>query len=152
MSRIALRLFLLLHITLYRLSRGRVMGTVRNLPILLLTTEGRRSGKKRTVPVGYSRDGDAYLVVASAAGAPHHPAWYLNAREAGVVTVEVRGDRFTATAEAQPDGPERDAYYAQFKIMSDAFDSYEKKTDRVFPILVLHPQTDGEAPPPAKDA
>ena len=46
--------------------------------VMLLTTTGARSGVARTVPLAYSRDGDAYVVTASKGGAPTHPAWYYN--------------------------------------------------------------------------
>src|SRR6266481_3327744 len=60
---------------IYRLLRGA--GMSRNL--LLVTTVGARSGRERTHPLAYFRDGDdAWLVIASAGGAPQHPGWYLN--------------------------------------------------------------------------
>ena len=62
----------------YRASGGRIGASKRNIPIGLLTTTGRRSGRARTVPVMYLDDGSRFLVVASNGGFDAPPAWYLN--------------------------------------------------------------------------
>ena len=69
-----------LHAWVYRRSGGRVLGRMGGQPVLLLQTTGRRSGQTHTTPVQYLADGDAFVVVASNAGARHPPAWYLNLR------------------------------------------------------------------------
>ncbi len=135
------RVFIAVHRTLYRLSRGRIMGTVSGLPVLLLTTRGRRSGKLRALPVGYIRDGDAYAVCASAAGAPHHPGWFHNATAAGEATIEIGGESHAVAVE-HAESALRDELYARFKETSDMFDGYEQKTDRTFPVLILRPTGD----------
>jgi hypothetical protein len=66
--------FSALHRGLYRLSGGRLGGSTGGMPVLLLTTTGRKSGQPRTWPVGYIRDGDRLIVSASAGGEPGHPA------------------------------------------------------------------------------
>ena len=66
--------FLWLHVTLYRLANGRIGGRfVAGSPILLLTTTGRRTGKRRTRPLAYVRDDDRYVLCASNGGSPTHP-------------------------------------------------------------------------------
>jgi deazaflavin-dependent oxidoreductase (nitroreductase family) len=85
-----------LHCWLYRTSGGRVGTNWANdrMPVLLLTTLGRRTGKERTWPVGYMRDGDeAYVVVASDGGLAAHPAWYYNLVAEPRVAIEVNGGR-----------------------------------------------------------
>jgi len=64
----------------FRLTRGRVGGTLQGVPVGLLTTTGRRSGQKRTVPIGYTDDGSRFLVAASNFGLDRPPAWLLNLR------------------------------------------------------------------------
>src|SRR2546423_13312259 len=65
----------------YRLSGGRAAGQVPSgAPICLLTTTGRRTMRRRTVPLLCLRDGPAVVVVASRGGMSGHPAWYLNLR------------------------------------------------------------------------
>jgi deazaflavin-dependent oxidoreductase (nitroreductase family) len=130
--------FIAVHRTVYRLTRGRLMGHMSGMDILLLTTRGRRSGKRRTLPVGYIRDGDAYAICAAAAGAPSHPGWFHNAVTAGEAQIEVDGQRCLVQVEkAEP--TTRDALYARFKEISDVFAGYEQETDRTFPVLVLRP-------------
>lgn len=72
------RWFLRLMAGVYRRSGGRIGGRIGSTPVLLLTTTGRRSGQPHTVPVGYFDRGEVRFVVASNAGAPHDPVWYLN--------------------------------------------------------------------------
>ncbi len=66
------------HRALYRASGGRLLGRVAGMPVLLLTTTGRRTGRSRTTPLTYLRDGDALVLVASAGGSDRPPAWSLN--------------------------------------------------------------------------
>jgi F420H(2)-dependent quinone reductase len=66
------RAVLWLHVTLYRLTNGRVGGRfIAGSPILLLTTTGRRTGKRRTRPLAYVRDGERYVLCASNGGVGH---------------------------------------------------------------------------------
>ena len=68
------RAVLWLHVTLYRLTNGRVGGRfIAGSPILLLTTTGRRTGKRRTRPLAYGRDGERYVLCASNGGSATHP-------------------------------------------------------------------------------
>src|SRR5213082_1437139 len=73
-----LKLFSRLHVFLYKISGGRIAGRFKAAPVLLLTTTGRKTGKRRTTPLLYGEDAGRYVVVASVGGAPKHPAWYLN--------------------------------------------------------------------------
>ena len=106
-------------------------------PVLILTAAGARTGERRTVPLVYSRDGDRYVVVASKGGAPAHPAWYGNVVANPTVTVEVDGETFEARATALAGGPERDRLYAQHAVPMPAFLEYQRKTERVIPVVVL---------------
>ena len=65
---------------------------------LLLTTTGRKSGKALTLPLIFGRSGADYVVVASKGGAPAHPAWYLNLEANSLVQVQVKADKFAASA------------------------------------------------------
>jgi len=105
--------------------------------LLLLTTVGARTGEPRTVPLIYSRDGDRYVVLASKGGAPTDPAWYRNLVSDPVVTVEVGAEIVKARATTVPPGAERDRLYAQHAVPMPAFLDYQKKTERVIPVVVL---------------
>lgn len=87
-----LRFFVPFHIVVFRLTRGRVMGKF-GLPVLLLTTTGRRTGMRRTAPLLYHEDRGATLVVASNNGGPNNPDWYHNLVANPIVEVETRAGR-----------------------------------------------------------
>src|SRR5919108_6368249 len=92
------------NVAAYRLTRGRVGGRVRGVPVLLLDHVGRRSGQRRTTPLMYLKDGDDLVIVASKGGAPSHPAWWLNLRASPRTTVQVGSQKRTVHArEAAPD-------------------------------------------------
>ena len=68
--------------------RGRGVGPFGD-QLMLLTTVGARTGKERTSPVMYHRDGEHYIVIASKSGAPDHPGWYANLKANPVARAEV---------------------------------------------------------------
>lgn len=67
-----------LHRAVYRASGGRVGGRIAGMPVLLLTTVGRRTGRSRTVPLTYFEEDGAIVLVASYGGRPRNPAWFDN--------------------------------------------------------------------------
>jgi deazaflavin-dependent oxidoreductase (nitroreductase family) len=106
------------------------------VPVLILTTTGRRSGEERPTPLIYGRSGDDYLVVASKGGAPDPPAWYLNLSEAPDVQVQVKANRFGAHARtATPE--EKAEMWSTMAAIWPAYDEYQTKTDREIPVVVL---------------
>jgi deazaflavin-dependent oxidoreductase (nitroreductase family) len=105
--------------------------------VLILTTTGARTGEPRTVPLVYSRDGELYVIVASKGGAPTDPIWYRNLVANPIVTIEVGGETFKARATTVAPGPERDRLYAQHALPMPAFLDYQRKTERVIPVVVL---------------
>ena len=106
----------------------------------MLTTVGRKSGLVRTTPVGYFRDGNNWLIVASAAGARKNPAWYHNvAANPDKVEIETAGQKVAVIA-AQLHGPERDEAWRQITTAAPRFEKYRQKTDRVLPIIRLMPR------------
>jgi deazaflavin-dependent oxidoreductase (nitroreductase family) len=120
----------------FRANGGKVGGPFEGGDLLLLTTRGARTGAAHTTPVAYVRDDDRWVVIASAAGAPRHPAWYHNLRANPEVTVEVGTAKFQATAsEATP--AERDTLFARMVEVMPGFADYQKKTTRVIPVVVL---------------
>ena len=107
------------NVRVYKLTRGRVGGTWRigagwkdPVPICLVEHRGRRTGKLRTTPLVYLRDGDELVVVASQAGRPQHPLWYRNIEADPDVTVQIRGDRRPMRARTADAGRARAAVAA----------------------------------------
>jgi deazaflavin-dependent oxidoreductase (nitroreductase family) len=93
------RLFPRLHVQVYRLSRGRIGGRRSGLPILLLTTRGRKSGQARVSPLLYMPDGPTCVVVAANSGIDRPPAWWLNLVANPQANVRLRGRRLSVVAE-----------------------------------------------------
>lgn len=120
----------------FRANGGETSGPFKGASLLLLTTTGAKSGEQRTTPLVYSKDGDKLVIIGSMAGAPKHPAWYLNLAANAGVTVEVGKEKFEAIA-SSVEGTERDRLYAQQAAMMPAFSEYEKKTTRRIPVVVL---------------
>jgi deazaflavin-dependent oxidoreductase (nitroreductase family) len=103
---------------------------------LLLTTTGRRSGEPRTNALIYGRTGEDYVIVASRGGSDEHPAWYRNLRENPQVEVQVMDDVFTARArDATAD--ERPQLWRDMAEQWPDYDSYQARTDREIPVVVL---------------
>lgn len=127
------------HVFLYRISGGKVGKTRVGMPVLLLTTTGRKSGKSRTTPLVYLLDGDDYLIAASKGGYDPHPAWYFNLKATPEVGVEIGSQTFTALAKIA-EGGERDELYERFKSSSDNFVQYEQMAQRTIPVVRLTPQ------------
>jgi deazaflavin-dependent oxidoreductase (nitroreductase family) len=128
-----------LNVPVYRLSRGRLMGTVGTAPVLLLTTTGRRSGQKRTAPVLYLTDADRLVVVGSNAGNDRAPAWSFNLKANPDAEVDVRGSRRPVRARVA-DGEERSELWKKVNELYEGFDSYDARTARDIAVFVLEPR------------
>jgi deazaflavin-dependent oxidoreductase (nitroreductase family) len=130
------KLFTGLNATIYRVSKGKVGGRVSGAPVLLLHTIGRKSGKPRTTPLLYLRDGERYIVVASYAGAPTDPAWWPNLKAKPETTIQVGGDIIAVTA-AEVSTQERAELWPKLDAMYSGYADYRRKTDREMPIIAL---------------
>ena len=93
-----IKLFGKAHGALYRMSGSRLLANLGQVPTLLLTATGRKSGKPRTVPLIYVENDDGYAVVASFAGAPEHPAWYRNLQKMPQASVQIEDRVIPVTA------------------------------------------------------
>ncbi|MEJ8669974.1 nitroreductase/quinone reductase family protein [Streptomyces sp. MS1.AVA.1] len=122
----------------FRANKGRVGGYFEGARLILLTTTGARTGRPHTTPVGYLPDGaDRVLVIASAGGAPSHPAWFHNLIANPQVTVE--SGAFTYEAQAVVlDGEERDEAFARAVEADPGWAEYQEKTRRVIPVVALY--------------
>jgi F420H(2)-dependent quinone reductase len=136
-QRLMFKLIGAVHTGLYRLTGGRMGGRMWNVPVLLLTATGRKTGKRRTTPLLYGRDGDNLVVIASKGGDPKHPAWYLNVRGAEA-EVQVGCERRRVRAR-DAEGEERERLWAQMVGVYPPYAEYQKKTTRQIPVVVLEP-------------
>ena len=123
-----------------RFSAGRIRKTGKfgELPSLVLTTLGSKSGLERKTPLAYFPSvGGGWLIVASFAGAAKNPSWYYNlAAHPEQVSIEFSGRTEVVTAE-QLHGPERDAAWRQITAASQRFVDSQDKTDRELPVIRL---------------
>lgn len=120
----------------FRANAGKVGGPFEGSDLLLLTTTGARSGAEHTVPLGCVPHGEVPLVVASAAGADHHPAWYHNLLKHPLVRVELGDEVFTAIA-VPAEGERRDRLFAHVVRAVPGYASYQAKTNRTLPVVAL---------------
>ncbi len=122
----------------FRESNGAALG---NRPLLLLTTVGARSGNEHTAPMMYVPDGDRLLVVASNAGAPRDPDWYINLVASSAVRVEVGAESYAASARVLT-GDEREATFTRIAAQYPFFHKHQAKTSRVIPVVALERATE----------
>jgi deazaflavin-dependent oxidoreductase (nitroreductase family) len=122
---------------MYRWSGGRIGGAVRGVPVLLLTTTGRKSGRRRTVPLVYDEQDGSFVVASSNAG-HWEPAWLLNLRANPRVVVEVGRRRFEGEAEIV-EGERGKAMWAQYEELHPSYPQYRISRGVDFPMVVLRP-------------
>lgn len=120
----------------FRANGGHVGGPFEGGDLLLLTTVGARSGRERTTPLGYIRDGERLLVVGSAGGSPRHPDWYHNLLAHPMVQVEVGTETFGAIA-VPAEGAERDRLFEQIVHEQPGYGDYQAGVERRLPVVAL---------------
>jgi deazaflavin-dependent oxidoreductase (nitroreductase family) len=129
----------LLHRTIFRASNGRLLARGAGMPVLMLTTTGRKSGRPReTMLTSPLRDGDRIMLVASKGGDDRNPAWFLNLRDDPRVKVTMGGRTTPMTARiAGPD--EKAELWPRIVADHDNYAGYQRKTTRDIPVVVLEP-------------
>ncbi len=132
--------FLTIHVHLYRLTGGKWGSQVQGLPVLLLTHVGRKTNRKRTTPLGYFMDDNRYVIIASNAGFDSNPAWFHNVSANPRVSIEVGEQKLQVDAKViEPE--KRNLLWAKLTKLAPGYAGYEKKTNRVIPLVALQPLT-----------
>lgn len=121
-------------ITEFRENKGRVGGDYAGATLLLLTTTGAKSGKPHVVPLGALYRGDVMYV--SSFIEDRYPAWYHNAKADPRVTIELGGEKFTATADVLT-GERYDEFAAWALAENPLLAEYQAKVDKPLPLVVL---------------
>lgn len=121
----------------FRANGGKVGGQFENIPLLLLTSTGAKSGRSHITPLAYTTDGDRLIVIASKAGAPTNPAWYHNLIANPTATVDLGGGGSFQVKATVTSGEERDRLYKRQAEQMPAFVEYQKKTTPVIPVIAL---------------
>ncbi len=140
MANLGFRILGGIHARVYRATGGKVGGRAGNVPVLLLTTTGRKSGRQRTSPLLYTRAGDnGYMVIASKGGAPQHPLWYRNLQANPLAEVTV-GRKTQQVRARDAQGEERERLWRALADLYPGYDRYAQKTSRRIPVVVLEPR------------
>lgn len=130
------------HRALCRLSGGRFLWTPaskRGWGALRLTAIGRRSGKERTVILGYIEDGPDLIVLAMNGWDDGHPAWWLNVEAHPDVLVRLAHQPPRAMRARQAEGEERDRLWQRWAEIDVGIDAYAAHRSVDTPVIVLEP-------------
>jgi len=120
-------------------SRGepwRVGGRLRNAPVLLLTTIGRKTGKKRTTPLLYLRDGERIIIVASNGGRDNEPSWWTNLRHDPHAEIQLKDEKRKMVARKASE-EEKSDFWPLLTKMYPAYSDYQRQTKREIPVVIL---------------
>ena len=130
------------HGFLYRLTGGRLVGTIGKAQVVLLTTTGRKSGQRRTTPLLSMPDGESMVVIASNGGSDQPPAWWLNLQQQPEASLQVGSETKRVRAERASE-EEKARLWPQVIEMYAGYDEYQKKTDRNIAVVILKPAGQG---------
>ena len=125
------------HTKIYEMTDGRIGSTSRR-PMLLLSVSGRKSGKIRTTPLVYFRDSGRYVVVGSDGAARRDPQWWKNLLVDPRASVRVGRRTFAVVATLAVD-EERERLWEIGKGVNPAWASYQVRTERSLPVVLLSP-------------
>ena len=141
-SDLALKAMNTLHRGLLKVTFGRVGWTAGPMPVLELTTIGRKSGQPRSVmltsPV---QEGDTWVVVGSRGGDDVHPAWVLNVRDHPEVEVSLQGKPKQSMRARVANAEERARLWPQVTTVHKGYADYQEKTAREIPLILLEPSS-----------
>ena len=130
------------HRALYRLSRGRFLWTTTNKRgwgALHLTTIGRKSGRERSVILGYIEDGPNLVTVAMNGWDEGHPAWWLNLEAHPDAVVRLAGEAPHPVRARRAAGQERDRLWQRWVAVAADHDAYAERRKTETPVVVLEP-------------
>jgi deazaflavin-dependent oxidoreductase (nitroreductase family) len=120
----------------YEKSGGAEGNTLRDRPVIILTTVGNKSGKIRKTPLMRVEHDGSYAIVASQGGAPKHPVWYHNlVADPTAVVVQDGPEPFDAEVR-EVTGDERTTWWDRAVAAYPPYAEYQEKTDRQIPVFV----------------
>jgi deazaflavin-dependent oxidoreductase (nitroreductase family) len=117
---------------------GRVFTALPGSNVFVLHTTGRNSGQHRQTPLSFTKDGDAFVVIASNGGAPRHPDWYLNLQVHPDAEVELGGTRTSVHAETVT-GTDRVRLWQAAVRSFGGYAGYQMRASREIPVVRLSP-------------
>jgi F420H(2)-dependent quinone reductase len=132
------RVMVLVNRVVNRIVRLLRLQRFRGARLLYLTTVGRKSGRSRTVPLAFVRDGDDYVVAASNGGSDWQPAWWLNLQSEPQAKIHVDGAEVAITGSAVAE-PDRAELWQRLSDQLDSYDGYQRKVRRQIDLVRLRP-------------
>ena len=137
---VAARVITGFHRFVFKATDGRLLGRVAGMPVVMLTTTGRKSGTPRTTmltsPV---QEGENVVLIASYGGDDRHPAWFLNLRANPAVEITMQGRRRRMVARvASPE--EKAAMWSAVVNAYRGYGGYQQRTERDIPVVILEPE------------
>lgn len=130
------RFFTQVHVVLYQLTGGKAQ--IAKYPTMLLTVRGRKTGKLRTIPLVYVKDGDHFVIAAAYAGSDQDPTWWRNLQANPEAVVQEMRQKVRVRAEVAAVG-EREALWQRLAAMYPYFLEYQSRTQREIPVVLLKP-------------
>jgi deazaflavin-dependent oxidoreductase (nitroreductase family) len=125
--------------SLYRASGGRVMGTVRGMPVLLITIAGRKTGAMHTTPVLYLEDDGKFVVTGSGSGSAKEPQWFKNLRRVDDAEIQVGSRRLAVNVDVV-EAAQREILWQRLLVRALFFGEYQRKVRRQIPMAILTPK------------
>jgi deazaflavin-dependent oxidoreductase (nitroreductase family) len=130
--------FTRVHLWLYRSSGGKIGGRILAHQFLMLTTIGRKSGRRYTVPLEYYTDGHLPYIIGSNYGKNHPPSWYFNLQANPLAEIERNGARHLVTARVA-DAQMRQRIWPELVRVAPYYGRYQQHISREIPLVLLHP-------------
>ncbi len=128
------------HEAVFKASKGRIGGRVGGMPVVMLTTTGRKSGKPRTTMLTSPLQvGEQVMVIASYGGDDRHPTWFLNLRDDPDVEVTMSGSTKPMRARVAT-ADEKAEMWPKITSKYKGYAGYQRKTERDIPVVVLEPR------------
>jgi deazaflavin-dependent oxidoreductase (nitroreductase family) len=137
-SNFVLKTMNLVHKSILTVTGGKKGWNAGNMPVLKLTTTGRKTGKPREVMLTSPiQVGNTFVIVASRGGDDHHPAWFVNLRDNPKVWIETQAEPKHERRARIATTSEREALWPQIVNTYANYGGYQSKTDRQIPLIFL---------------
>lgn len=127
-----------LNVFMYKLTGGRIMGTLTGREVMLVTMTGAQTGKERTIPLMYVPYKDGVILVGSQGGAPKSPVWVKSVQKNPDVVVQYKSKKMPLRAR-QVDDAEKALVWPTCVEWYKEYDDYQNRTERNIPVFVCEP-------------
>ena len=132
------KIFTQANVFVYQISKGALGNRMGKQSVLLLSTTGRKSGKRYVTSLSFYRDGNSYLVVASNWGKENHPDWYNNLMHQPQTTIQVGASTIPVVAHSAQE-EEYQRLWLLVTQKNEQYVEYQKRMKRSIPIVILSP-------------